>query len=257
MNPPPAEPFEIFPFYRRRCSHRRSWFGRASRWMPAQLADELRFEWRMFRVRLRARRRRRGFEVMRDVLVNVGCGATGRDGWVNLDGAAGPGVNCVWDARHSLPFADGAVRGLFSEHFLEHLEYTREVPLFLAECRRVMRPGAVARFIVPDAGRYLRAYAAGGWEQLAALRPLDEGRRDHWFQCAYQTPMELVNVLFRQGVEHQFGWDEETLCHALAACGFESVKPRRFGESGDPELLIDTPERAGESLYVEAVRPGP
>ncbi len=256
MNPPPAEPFEIFPFYRRRCSHRRSWFGRASRWMPAQFADELRFEWRMFKVRFRSKRRRRRFESMRDILLNVGCGRAGREGWVNLDGTNGDTVNCVWDARRSLPFADRSVRGLFCEHFLEHLEYTREVPLFLNECRRVMQAGAVARFIVPDAGRYLRAYAAGGWDQLAALRPLTGEHRDHWFGHAYHTPMELVNVVFRQGVEHQFAWDEDTLRHALSACGFESVKPRRFGESADPRLLIDTPERAGESLYVEAVRPG-
>lgn len=66
--------------------------------------------------------------------------------------------------------------------------------------------------------------------------------------------MELVNAVFHQGLEHQFGYDAETLEFVLRNAGLENVTQQVFGRSADPVMRLDLPERAEESLYMEAVK---
>ena len=162
-----------------------------------------------------------------------------------------PGVNCVHDCRYGLPFPDGSVRGIFSEHFFEHLDYIDDAPAFLDECRRVMTRDGVLRLVVPDAGRYLHAYAQGGWDGLTTLRPLRDGHVDAYYGTVYETPMEVINAVFRQGVEHKYAYDLETLVCLLERHGFMASQCQ-FGSSDTSEMVLDSAERASESLYVEA-----
>jgi predicted SAM-dependent methyltransferase len=187
------------------------------------------------------------------LLVNIGAGAKGKPGWVNIDMVKAPSINCLYDCRKRLPFPDGSVRGIFCEHFLEHLDYSEEAPHFLHECLRVLQPGGVLRIIVPDAEKYLHAYTAPGWEELAALRPLEEGNTDHYYKCRYRTKMELINLVFRQGHHHKYAYDFETLDFLLHRYGFAYVIRQEFGQTLLPGLGIDSIERATESLYIEAV----
>jgi predicted SAM-dependent methyltransferase len=177
------------------------------------------------------------------LLVNIGCGPYGREGWVNLDGWPQPGVSRLHDCRRSLPLPDGSARGVFCEHFLEHVDYVEEAPVLLAECRRVLRPGGVLRVVVPDAALYLRAYASPDW---AYLRRLHGG--------SPRTKMEAVNEVFRGGWRHKFAYDFETLAELLRDAGFREVTRSGFAASRLPDLAIDRPEHARESLYVEALK---
>ena len=220
--------------------------------LPVHVYKPLVAEFHLAMLRLRTGGLAAKYEGSKDLLINVGCGANGLPGWVNVDGYPSKNVNCVCDCRKKLPFPDGSARGIFSEHFFEHLDYTEEVPLFLEECLRVLRPGGVIRLVVPDAGKYLRAYCAEGWTELAQLRGLDGERTDPWMQCAYHTKMELINTVFRQGAEHKWAYDAETLCFLLSYFGFADPKPWGYRESQLPELAIDREVRKPESLYVEA-----
>ena len=193
------------------------------------------------------------FHRQTDLLVNVGAGLKGKPGWINVDMVKAPGINCLYDCRKRLPFPNASVRGIFCEHFVEHLDYTEEVPYFLNECHRVLKPEGVLRIIVPDAEKYLCAYAAPGWEQLSALRPLDEGNVDAHYHCRYRTKMELINMVFRQGHRHKYAYDFETLHFILLRYGFSRVIRQEFGRSWLPELSIDSEEHATESLYLDAI----
>lgn len=194
------------------------------------------------------------FRGRRDLLINLAAGSNGRHGWVNVDIFPWSGINCLYDCRRRLPFADNSARGIFCEHFLEHLDYTEEVPAFLSECRRVLRPGGVLRLVVPDAGRYLQAYGEPGWQSLARMRPLDDGHRDAAFRVRYRTKMELVNMVFRQGPHHRYAYDYDTLEFLLCRYGFSHVHRQEFARSLMEELSIDWAQRSTESLYVEAVK---
>lgn len=188
----------------------------------------------------------------KDLLVNVASGPYGRRGWINIDAQIKTGVNCLYDCRKRLPFQDNSVKGIFCEHFFEHLDYTEEVPYFISECYRVLQPGGVVRLIVPDMERYFQGYCTEGWNDLAKIRPLDGGRVDHYFGCEYRTRMELINVVARQGYQHKYMYDYETLAFVFYRYGFSYVTQKAFQCSMMDELCIDLEERASESLYFEA-----
>jgi predicted SAM-dependent methyltransferase len=197
--------------------------------------------WR--RMRLRNLRRER------DVLVNVACGPQVLDGFVNLDlyAAAPDVVRC--DTRRAIPLADHAARGIRAEQFFEHLEPREEVPAFLAECLRVLAPGGTLRLVVPDAERYLHAYARGdrtGFEELAVPSP---------FPADLPTRMDVVNHVFHQWHEHRWGYDFETIAHRLRAAGFDRVERVRYRHSLEPALADDREIHAPYSLYVDATSP--
>ncbi len=198
---------------------------------------------------------RRRYKHQRDFPLNIGCGACGKPGWVNLDFYSLPGVNCVYDCRKNLPFSDDSVKFIFTEHFFEHIDYTEEVPLFLSECWRVLEPGGVIRIVVPDAEEYLRAYCTEGWEDLIRIRPLRPDLSDVHFGSKFNTKMEVVNAVFRQYFEHKYAYDFDNLRFALSRYGFGEVRKMSFGESRQPEFCIDNPDRAPGSLYVEALKP--
>ena len=104
--------------------------------------------------------------------LNLGCGSRFRHDWTNVDVVAGHGV-LAHDLRDPLPFADGTFDFVYHSHVLEHFRF-RDAPAFLAECRRVLRPGGVMRVAVPDLERIAREY-------LAALGRVDAdepGARD-------------------------------------------------------------------------------
>jgi predicted SAM-dependent methyltransferase len=188
------------------------------------------------------RRRRR-------LLANIGAGGHPVDGFVNLDLFAAPGV-VAWDCRRSLPFADGSVRGLRAEHFFEHLDPREEAPQFLAAAWRVLEAGGVIRLIVPDAARFMAAYAAGrrAFDHLAVPDP---------FPDDLPTRMDVVSHVFHQDHEHHWAYDAESLADRLVRAGFTDITQVAFRESLDPALaVVDNEVHAPYSLYVDARRPG-
>jgi predicted SAM-dependent methyltransferase len=169
-----------------------------------------------------------------------------------------PGITFC-DCRRGLPFDDASVAIIFSEHMFEHLDRPRSTSAFLAECLRCLEPGGVLRIVVPDAGKYLDAYASKQWDSLVVMRPLipkGDVYEDGCLHCDYRTRMELVNEVFRQGSEHKFAYDAETLMMDLQTAGFASVTQQKFGQTMSSHAIIDLSERASESLFVEGIKPG-
>ena len=75
--------------------------------------------------------------------LNLGCGRSPREGWVNIDVARLPGIDVVADLdrckTHPLPFADSSVSEFHMAHVLEHIGDTLAL---LQELHRIAEAGA-------------------------------------------------------------------------------------------------------------------
>jgi predicted SAM-dependent methyltransferase len=175
-----------------------------------------------------------------DLRINLGCGYSPMEGWINVDMARGPRVDIVWDLRRGLPFRNDSSEAIFSEHVIEHLPKEGAEDL-VRECYRVLQPGGVLRLSTPDAGRFLRSYAG------------DADFLHHpEFSEAIETPLDRINMMMREGGQHLWTYDAASLLLLLGKVGFTSVVEQKFGESWHPQMQgIDSESRAFESLYVE------
>ncbi|RMF27281.1 MAG: hypothetical protein D6765_07785 [Bacteroidetes bacterium] len=144
------------------------------------------------------------------------------------------------------PCPRGVARHIHCEHFLEHLSQEDAIR-FLGECHRLLEPGGSLRLILPDAEKYLRAYAN---RNLAFFEPLS---RLGNAQRPFRTPMEIINQMFRMGGDHLFAWDYETLALYLREVGFARVEPSSLHDVPE-EFDIDGKDawRVHESLYLNA-----
>ena len=193
------------------------------------------------------RRRVRALRHARGLAVNLGAGFHRRDGWTPVDLMVDPPGGIRWDVRWGLPFDTGSVRRIHCEHFFEHLRFPDEVMPALAECHRVLEPGGELRIIVPDAARYIRAYAERDAAFFDAMRELGGAAEP------FETDIEIVNQAFRMGGDHQFAWDFPVMRRRLEHVGFEQVEETGY----DPSRFIDQGDewRRRESLYVVAYTP--
>lgn len=181
--------------------------------------------------------------------VDVGCGANIHEHFITLDYAWRPGLDLCWDITQGIPLPDHAVRGLFTEHCLEHLPF-KHMDRVLGEFRRILKPNGCARIVVPDGELYLTRYTDMIRHQSQTSLPY---AADDTHNGLY-SPMMSVNRVFRAH-GHLFIYDFATLRLLLEKHGFLDIKKERYKTGRDPRLLIDTDARSVESLYVEASAP--
>ena len=217
-----------------------------------QFVQALKNEARVQAARLRCltpenRRRVRALRHAHGLSLNLGAGFHQRDGWTPVDLMVDPPGGIRWDMRWGLPVESGSVRRIHCEHFFEHLRFSDEVMPALADCFRVLEPGGELRIIVPDAARYIRAYARHDAEFFDSMRALGGAA------VPFETDIEIVNQAFRMGGDHQFAWDLPVMHRRLEAVGFEHVEETGY----DPVRFIDQSDawRQRESLYVVAYKP--
>jgi len=131
----------------------------------------------------------------------------------------------VHDLRKGIPAESNSVDAVYHSHILEHIDRT-EVPAFLAEVRRVLKPGGIHRIVVPDLEHHVRAYIVdletdSPIHDDAIARILEQSVRREAYGTSLQSPMRrrLENVLFgdarKRGETHQWMWDRLNLRQAL------------------------------------------
>ena len=171
--------------------------------------------------------------------LHLGSGDRLKPGWVNVD--IHPAADLRLDVRRPWPFAGGAAAEIYAEHLFEHLGWPGEAEHFLAEARRVLRPGGTLRLSVPDLARHVQAYIGRDeafHRQFAPFLPVEAA-----------TWADALNHHFRQGGEHQYAYDAETLEALLRTAGFDEVRATA------PSREYEQASRDFESLVVTGRRP--
>jgi predicted SAM-dependent methyltransferase len=174
--------------------------------------------------------------------IQVGSGSRSKPGWINVDLFADADVRL--DLREPLPFPDRSAETIYGEHVFEHLAHPVDTHAFLRECLRILRPGGALKLAVPDAGAVVRAYVD---QDAAGI--FEHARTVGWHPPECRTAMDHVNYTFRQGDQHQYAWDAETLLLLLSDRGFERARERMF------DAALDSEDRQIGGLLVEAFRP--
>ncbi len=182
--------------------------------------------------------------------LDIGPGPNLQPGFVNLDFQWRRGIDLVWDVGQGIPLEDESLKGIFSEHCIEHIALDAGNTM-LSECFRVLEPGGTLRLITPDGEEYLAGYheIRNGGERQLPRAPRDR------YQDLY-TPIMTVNRVFSR-FGHRFIYDLETMRQLLDRIGFVDIRRSAFGEGTDPALVIDSEWRQPGSLYVEATKPVP
>lgn len=207
--------------------------------------------------------------------LNVGCGPTAVDGWVNIDrslniylsrlprikhllyksGIISQGAyESEWRGRYlrrnverGLPFKDDTAACIYSSHLLEHLSRTKAAS-FLEECLRVLRPKGIVRIAVPDlrtvAMWYIRVSDPKGSEY-------DDRAGDEFMEgLGYLKEYPWMHRVFGKGHRHLWMYDSSSLTRILKDIGFKDIGLKSFRVGSVPDL--DKLETREESLFIEA-----
>jgi len=153
-------------------------------------------------------------------------------GWLNTD-LYPPSINAVsLDATKTFPLPEESFDYVFSEHQLEHIEYSDGVAM-IKECHRILRSGGKIRLAVPCLDRLLDLVKPSRSDlQERYIRYSSECI---WPWVQNPGPCFAFNSTFMYW-GHRFIYDEATLRSTLESLGFTEVQFFSPGVSDDPNL---------------------
>lgn len=211
--------------------------------------------------------------------VNIGCGTTPTDGWLNFDNspslriakipilgvilsriglldsnqnhfvafAKNNGIQYA-NAARKIPLKSNSVETLYCSHMLEHLDKD-EADRFFVEAYRVLEPKGWIRVSVPDLQLLLNDYSQTG----------DANKFIHKSLMCVSKPKSLAQklklVLFGPR-HHLWMYDSQSLIKLLEIHGFKNVSNPEAGETCIPNPgNLNLEERSSESVFVEGQKP--
>jgi predicted SAM-dependent methyltransferase len=141
--------------------------------------------------------------------LNLGSGDAPIPGFTNVDVLPdAPGVDLVADLGQPLPLADGVADLIYASHVLEHFA-TAEVPVLLADWRRVLKDGGELLVAVPD---------------LDIVAEIIRSRRG-WFTPPHEPWQALVYGGQKDAYDfHRTGFNDVWLTKLLHDAGFGTVR---------------------------------
>jgi SAM-dependent methyltransferase len=187
--------------------------------------------------------------------LHLGCGPRVAPGWLNADKFHAD-ADIYLNAYRPLPFADDTFAIVFAEHMIEHLRIDK-VGFFLGEVRRVLKPGGLFRVSCPDLGLFIAKYTAGDDAFFAPILSHFQGKLEKTKDARYWVVRTSGGALMSRAYFHHHRWmyDFGTLRACLADVGFQRIEQQSFRQSVSSEAAaLDNPDRAFESLYVDAVK---
>lgn len=172
------------------------------------------------------------------VYVNLGCGVNTSKEFVNVDTRPMPHTHYIHEVEDLPMLQKNSVDLLYASHLLEHVP-RKDLHKTLKEWRRVLKPGGVLRFGVPDFDKLVEVYTSSGRNinsivnQLMGQDPPYDDHHTIW-NFAYAK-----KVLEEAGFKNIRRWDPATSDH------------HEFGDKSMATLPIDG-QQVCISLNIEA-----
>lgn len=182
--------------------------------------------------------------------VQVGGGKHYLDGFLNIDIVKPADLVC--DVREGVPLKDESTEFIFTEHFLEHIDYPVSVKKFVKECFRVLKRGGKLVIGVPDSKLVVKNYMKEDHNFYKRALEIWYAHRD----CLshFNTYIDLLNYYFRDQDDsekyspHLWAYDFEKLESLLKWAGFSSVERWR------PNKSIVNSGREWWSIYIVGIK---
>jgi len=180
--------------------------------------------------------------------IHLGCGNRYLDNFLNIDIMEPADIIC--DAREGLPIPDETAEFIFSEHFLEHIDYPISAKKIIRECNRILKKGGKLVIGVPDAELIIQGYIKNDLALYNEMISKWYSKRD----CLehFNTYMDLVNYNLRDQDDsdnytpHLWAYDFDKLSSLLQNASLKEIKHWKFNPS------IANPKREYGSIYVSA-----
>lgn len=220
----------------------------------------------------------------KEIKLNLGCGPTGLDGWLNYDWGVLPFLSYLpflrrlliklgilpqeydqrWskiklvDIRKKLPLKNDIVKYIYCAEVLEHFEYW-EVLKTLKECRRVLTKGGCIRITVPDLEKMYTIYKRSLSHKTthpSISRPGRELCVAWWGYEKDRKPRNLIERGVRYFIrDHKWHYDYYELKLLLRKAGFEQIRLCEFRKGLVPDLeKLDLECHQATGLYMEAIK---
>lgn len=209
--------------------------------------------------------------------LHVGCGTIAPTTWHNMDAswnawlaqrprlrkalapALGGSATVPWPTNvhihnvlNGLPFADGALQGIYASHFIEHIT-RREAILFLRECHRTLAPGGSVRLLTPDLRQLASAYAARAEksDELAAEAFMAQLHMAPDMGEA-TGPVKMYRS-WKNFDTHKHVYDAPGLARVFREAGFREASARSLFDTALPHIRdVEDPLRFESSFAMEA-----
>lgn len=131
-----------------------------------------------------------------------------------------------WDLRKGFPmYPDNSIDAIYGGQMIEHLNPLHEVPQFLAECYRMLKPGGRIRLTTPDLNVLVAAYVRSA-EDRESLLPVFASEQPAFYKDALPED-QLAYIMYGAGGSneryegHQHLFTERSLRQRLDAAGFK------------------------------------
>jgi len=214
--------------------------------------------------------------------LNLGCGNTLIDGFINVDNSPSAILSrlpmpilrlmekirlinihqsefaqklrskkkdFVWSNCLKLPFREGSADLCYSSHMIGWCFSESQTRAFLTEIDRVTKPGGFVRLSFFDFDKRVDEFLQHR-DTAVLLQCMPLGNRDFYFR-------EKLKFLFSPNMRGGMVMNRDTMIRLLQERNFRNIQTMKAGETTIPPELVgalDLYERSEESVYVECVR---
>ncbi len=198
--------------------------------------------------------------------LNLGCGSSTPNGWVNVDYALGARLaripmfrtvnkriklfNLDWnDSIHihnltkPLPWKDASIDVVYTSHTLEHFPQRGGLNL-LKECHRILRQGGIIRIVVPDLAAIVKRYLDGKIRADEFIENL------HVLYSGEDSSLKSKLAPFFR-FPHKCMYDTPTLLSILQELKFEARERKPFDSDIEDIRSIEIQSRTADAVIIE------
>jgi SAM-dependent methyltransferase len=156
--------------------------------------------------------------------LNIGAGAHQPDGWTSVEPHPTYAAAIASNVIDGLPVDTGTVDRVLCQHVLEHVPWS-DVPRFLAEIRRVLRPDGQLLAVGPDVLRAIAGFHRGDgtcpwWLVLSTMEHDASSLGSEAFPAAPAGGHTVDTGSADNGFRHQWNCYQDRLEFALEHAGF-------------------------------------